>query len=131
MVSCQVDPEDFAWDVSGCLASCAQSFTKADHHRMLLPRPFALQPDLFYKISAAIRVQTINSSFCQQCRQHRRMKGVSGLQHLCELHRSPSLKSCRAWAGHALVEDSQAGALLWGRAMLLQANAVKSTCYES
>ena len=54
----QVDPEGFSWDVSGCLASCVQSFTKADHHRMLLPRPVPLLPDVFYKISADIRVWT-------------------------------------------------------------------------
>ena len=55
-VQVQVDQEDFSWDVSESLASCVQSFTKAEHHRMLLPRPVPLMPDAFYKISADIRV---------------------------------------------------------------------------
>jgi hypothetical protein len=51
----QVDAEDFSWVVAR-LGGCCESFTKADCHRMLLPRPIPLQPGSFYMLSANIQV---------------------------------------------------------------------------
>ena len=51
----KVDGDDFGWAVAR-LGGTAQSFTKADAHRLLLPRPVPLQPGAFYMLSADIQV---------------------------------------------------------------------------
>lgn len=57
----QVDSNDFSWDVR-MLGAVSQSFSKADSHRLLLPKPISLQPDAFYMISALIKV---SHEFCR------------------------------------------------------------------
>ncbi|EIE23836.1 POZ domain-containing protein [Coccomyxa subellipsoidea C-169] len=60
----QVDPHDFSWDERR-LGAVSQSFSKADSHRLLLPKPIALHPGAFYMISAIIKGS--QSSCCEEC----------------------------------------------------------------
>ncbi len=58
----QVDPHDFSWDERR-LGAVSQSFSKADSHRLLLPKPINLQPGAFYMISAIIKARPIRACF--------------------------------------------------------------------
>ena len=80
----------------GCLASCDQSFTKADQHRMLFPRPVPLQPGVPYKISAAIRVLGchvlgLDEQGCQMCITCMAMSWSLSFQHSKEQRRVMSV----------------------------------------
>ena len=52
-----MDAQDFSWDERR-LGAVSQSFSKADSHRLLLPKPIPLQPNAYYMISAIIKARS-------------------------------------------------------------------------
>ena len=83
-----MDAQDFSWDERR-LGAVSQSFSKADSHRLLLPKPIPLQPNAYYMISAIIKARsstpnTFNGVFTPLALSGGWPRLAGGGQHKCQ-----------------------------------------------